>query len=42
MGDEGLLDLDGRDVLAARDHHVLGPIAQLDVAVWMHHAEIAE
>src|SRR6266540_1883994 len=30
VADHGLLDLDGGNVLAARDDHVLGPIAQLD------------
>ena len=38
---DGLLDLDRGDVLAAGDHHVLGPVAQLDVAVGVHHAEVA-
>ena len=40
MGGDGLLDLDRRDVLAAGDHHVLGPVEQLDVAVRVHHAEV--
>src|SRR2546425_922604 len=36
-----LLDLDGRDVLAARDDDVLLPVAQLDVAVGMPDADVA-
>src|SRR4029078_3408406 len=36
-----LLDLDGRYILASADDDVLGPIAQFDVSVGMHHAEIA-
>jgi hypothetical protein len=41
MAHERLLDLDGRDVLAARDDDVLGAVAQLDVAVRVPHAEVA-
>ena len=36
-----LLHLDGGDVLAARDHDVLGAVAQLDVAVGVPHAEVS-
>src|SRR2546428_1795743 len=36
-----LLDLDGRDVLAARDDDVLLAIAQLDVAVGVPHGQVA-
>ena len=36
-----LLDLDRGDVLAARDDHVLEAVAQLDVAVLVHDAEVA-
>src|SRR5262249_13954919 len=36
-----LLDLDGRDVLAARDDDVLLPVAQLDVAVRVPHPDVA-
>ena len=36
-----LLDLDGRDVLAAGDDDVLLAVAQLDVAVGCQHAEVA-
>ena len=36
-----LFDLDRRDVLAARDDDVLLAVAQLDVAVRVHHAEVA-
>ena len=36
-----VLDLDRRDVFAARNDDVLGAILDLDVAVGMHHAEIA-
>ena len=49
--DRGLLDrrvtqqrpfhLDGRDVLAAADDHVLDPVADLDVPVRMHHGRVA-
>ena len=38
---ERVLDLDRRDVLAARDDDVLGAVLELDVAVGMHHAEVA-
>ena len=38
---ERLLDLDRRDVLAAGNDDVLGAVAQLDVEVRMHHAEVA-
>ena len=41
VGEQRLLHLDGRDVLPAGDDDVLGPVAQLDVAVGVHHAEIA-
>src|SRR6059036_3861536 len=37
----GLLDLDRRDVLAARDDDVLLPVAQLDVAVGVPHGDVA-
>src|SRR5438552_12275730 len=37
----GLLDLDRRDVLTARDDDVLLPVAQLDVAVGVPHGEVA-
>src|SRR4051812_8160380 len=36
-----LLDLDARDVLAARDDDVLGAVAELDVAVGMPDREVA-
>src|SRR3989475_4069667 len=36
-----LLDLDGRDVLAARDDDVLLAVAQLDVAVGVHDGHVA-
>ena len=35
------LDLDRRDVLAAADDHVLDPVADLDVAVRVHHGGVA-
>src|SRR4029077_10931421 len=38
---ERLLDLDRRDVLAARDDHVLGPVAQLDRPVRVPDGEVA-
>ena len=38
---DGLLDLDGRDVLAAGDDDVLLAVAQLDVAVRVHHRQVA-
>ena len=38
---DGLLHLDRRDVLATGDDDVLGAIAQLDIAVRMHHAQVA-
>ena len=38
---ERALDLDRRDVLAARDDDVLGAVPDLDVAVGMHHREVA-
>ena len=38
---QGALDLDRGDVLAARDDDVLGAVLDLDVAVLVHHAEIA-
>ena len=41
MAVEHAFDLDGRDVLAAGDDDVLGAVLQLDIAVGMHHAEIA-
>src|SRR5262245_16243752 len=41
MTRDGLLDLDGRDVLAARDDDVLLPVAQLDVPVGMQHGDVA-
>ena len=34
-------DLDRRDVLAAGDDDVLGAVLQLDIAVLVHHAEVA-
>src|SRR3982075_1546743 len=40
MLDDHALDLDGRDVLAARDDDVLGTVAQLDVAVLVQHAQV--
>ncbi len=36
----GVLDLDGGDVLAAADDDVLLAVAQLDVAVGVHHPEV--
>src|SRR5438445_726333 len=41
MAGDALLDLDRRDVLAARDDDVLLPVAQLDVAVGMPHRDVA-
>ena len=41
MAVERVLDLDGRDVLAARDDDVLGAVLDLRVAVGMHHREVA-
>ena len=38
---EHVLDLDRRDVLAARDDDVLGAVLELDIAVRVQHAEIA-
>jgi hypothetical protein len=38
---ERVLDLDRRDVLAARDDDVLGAVLELDVAVGVHDAEVA-
>src|SRR5215212_767877 len=40
MGAEGVLDLDGGDVLAAGDDDVLLPISQLDGAVRVHDGEV--
>src|SRR5574340_571031 len=41
MADQRRLDLDGGDVLTAGDDDILAAIADLDVAVRMHHADIA-
>ena len=41
MAIQRLLDLDGRDVLAARDDDVLGPVLQLHIAVRVHHPQVA-
>ena len=41
MGADGLLDLDGGDVLAAGDDDVLLAVAQLDVAVGVHDGQVA-
>ena len=41
VGRQRLLDLDRGDVLAAGDDHVLEAVAQLDVAVRVHDAEVA-
>ena len=41
VGGQRLLDLDRGDVLAAGDDHVLLAVAQLDVAVGVHDAEVA-
>ena len=41
MAIQRLLDFQGRNVLAARDDDVLGTVADLDVAVGLHHREIA-
>src|SRR5687768_963180 len=41
MAGHALLDLDGRNVLAARDDDVLLAVAQLDVAVGMPHGDVA-
>jgi hypothetical protein len=41
MAGERVLDLDRRDVLAAGNDDVLGAVAQLDVEVGIHHAEVA-
>src|SRR5258708_7985618 len=41
MAVEHLLDLERRDILAARDDDVLGAVLDLDIAVGMHDAEIA-
>src|SRR2546426_2333112 len=41
MPGDGLLDLDRRDVLAARDDDVLLPVPQLDVAVRVPDGEVA-
>ena len=38
---ECVLDLDGRDVLAARNDDVLGAVLDLDVAVRLHDGEVA-
>src|SRR5439155_3383216 len=38
---DGLFDLDRGDVLAARDDDVLGPVAQFDVTVGVHHTQVA-
>ena len=40
-GQQRVLHLDRRDVLAAGDDDVLGPVAELDVAVGVHDAEVA-
>ena len=40
MAHDGLLHLDGRDVLAPRDDDVLLPVSQLDVAVGVPDSEI--
>jgi hypothetical protein len=41
VGVEELLDLARVDVLAAADHHVLDPPDDVDVAVVVHHREVA-
>ncbi|MEA2514595.1 MAG: hypothetical protein QOJ59_4082, partial [Thermomicrobiales bacterium] len=41
MGVDRLLDLDGRDVLTAADNDVLLPIAELPLAVGVHHRQVA-
>src|SRR5215471_13518140 len=41
MRGDRLFHLDRGDVLAARDDDVLTAIAELDVAVWMPHCEVA-
>src|SRR6476660_2549337 len=41
MRGNGLLNLDRRDVLATANDDVLGPVAQFDVAVRVHHPEVA-
>src|SRR4029453_18083314 len=38
---QSVFDLDRRDILSAGDDYVLGAVLELDVAVRMHHAEIA-
>src|SRR5699024_2444146 len=40
MGDDGLLDLDRRDVLTAGDDDVLGAVEDLHIAVRVHHGEV--
>src|SRR5579859_5375837 len=37
---EGLLHLDGRNVLSARDNNVLLAVAQFDGTIGMHHAQV--
>ena len=41
MAVEHVLDLERRDVLAARDDDVLGAVLDLEVAVGVHHGEVA-
>ena len=41
MAMQHVLDLERRDVFAARDDDVLRPILHLDVAVGMHHGKVA-
>src|SRR3546814_17361407 len=41
MGGERAFNLDGKDVLAAADDHVLQPVHDIDVALLVHPAEIA-
>ena len=41
MGGQGVFHLNGGDGLAAANDDVLGPVAQLDVAVGVQHAEVA-
>jgi len=42
MGTDGAFDLRGIDVLPARHDHVVGPVAEVEVAVLVEVAEVAE
>ena len=41
MLEQRILDLDRRNIFAAGDDDVLGAVLELNIAVLMHHAEVA-